>query len=220
LIDKVRSLYSKGKCTQRAIADYLGISAPQLSDVFAGRHGLTGGQVFRAQQLLKTIKTQQRTMRPPPVDDDDDDRGEMSEEPKTLAEAKVVIQARQKELSFLQQKLASHTGSKPAVAVPQSLPTARPSSPTGTFATPKRNASGQPCGLPFDPQNQETWDGYNKAVIPFPDGCDTPAAIGSHLATVSSERLPWYLKGAPKTPTEKLQRKMVASELEAREGNS
>lgn len=220
LVDKLRSLYSSGTCTQRGIAKYLGISAPQLSDVFAGRHGLTGNQVFRAQQLLKTMKTQDRTMRPIP-DDDEADRGEMSEkEPKTLAEAKELIQVRQRELSYLQQKLATYAGSKPTVVNNDIIsiiqPAARPNSSSGTYATPKANASGQPSGIAFDPANPKSWDGFNKSQIEFPSDCNSPAAIGAHLATVSSERLPWYLKGAPKTPTEKLQRKMVAGELQAR----
>jgi hypothetical protein len=70
--------------------------------------------------------------------------------------------------------------------------------------TPKGNTSGQPCGLPFDPQNKETWDGFNKPVIDFPSGCDSPASIAQHLSTVSSEKLPWYLRSAPQSPTEKI----------------
>ena len=86
LIDELHVLYSSGVCSQRSIADYLKISAPQLSDVFRHRHGLTGDQVFAAQQLLKDPKMQTPTL----LDDDfdDGDCGDLNGPPKTLLEGK------------------------------------------------------------------------------------------------------------------------------------
>jgi hypothetical protein len=220
LINKLRSLYSSGTCTQRAIADYLAISAPQLSDVFNGRHGLTGAQVFKAQQLLKTVKSQNRLANSATTDDgdDSDNLGDMSKEPATLAQAKARLRLKESQVtaSHLQREVASLRSGKAATFSSPILPATPSSSSTGTFTTPPAAKGNAGCGLPFDPQNKETWDGFNKPVIDFPSGCDSPASIAQHLSTVSSETLPWYLRSAPQTPTEKLQRQMVWNEMKAR----
>jgi hypothetical protein len=65
------------------------------------------------------VKSQNRLANSSTTDDgdDSDNVGNMTEEPKTLAQARARIERTQKEVSFLQQKLAARSGSKPT-AVP------------------------------------------------------------------------------------------------------
>jgi hypothetical protein len=205
----------------------------------AGTREMSLDQYTKVQAVIKQsagTQSQEKSMSTRVFNDrtrsipDDDDDNNSDGQPRTLGAAKELLIKSQERVSFLQKELAQARAGKPASKFPPTLTTSAaetvqfrepPAAPPVTSARPpatKANGCGQPCGRPFDPADSETWDGYNRSVIPFPDGCDSPATIGAHLSTVSSERLPWYLESAPKSPTAQLQKQMVWNELQARKG--
>jgi hypothetical protein len=108
LIDDLRTLYSSGAATNKAISEALGIKPPQLSDIWAGRHGLTGDQVFRAQQFLSKFMSTTETPRPT--------IGHSPDSPKSLSEARDRIESLNMTIATL--RAGSPTASNQPITLP------------------------------------------------------------------------------------------------------
>jgi hypothetical protein len=211
LVDQLRSWYKTGTMRQMDLAAQLGLKPGQLNEILGGRNRPTAEQILIIQDFLKEssmTKTPTFDRRPEP-DDDDDDCGNMSEEPKTLAQAKARIARKQQEISLAQKRLTMQRTGKPAAPSGPIMPAERSSSSTGTYATPPAGSTNPAF---TDGQN---WTGKYQ-VRDFPPGADNPRDIAQHIAGLSTPALREHLRSAPKTEAEKLQQKAVFNELKAR----